>query len=103
MEKRFFAGIDRATKDAWPLATSVDLRVPNREGDGPPPGFKLVCRYNDRLMRLVCHHRTAACRFAEVIHLLRSPTSLVAPRILLAALLGGGGKDGMLTNGAPAA
>lgn len=86
---RFHAALNRTVQDAWAMATSVDLQVRERKGDPAPPGFAITARYMEQLMKAVCHTPAAARRFAEVIHLLRSPASLLAPSIALPVIASG--------------
>ncbi len=105
LSERFFTALDRTVRDAWSLATAIDLCVPEHQGDAPPLGFSMTTLYMDQLMKLVCHHRPAARTFAEVIHLLKPPSSLIAPKIAVPAVMTGvfgwSSKDGR-GNGRPA-
>ena len=87
LPERFHGGLDRAAQAAWLLATSVDLQVPGHRGSPPPAGFGIVTFYMDRLMKVAPHHNPTARRFAEVLHLVRAPSSLMTPGILLPALM----------------
>jgi 2-polyprenyl-6-methoxyphenol hydroxylase-like FAD-dependent oxidoreductase len=87
LPERFYVALDRVVKGAWTLATSVDLQVKGHVGSPPPPGFSVMTFYMDRLMQLVPRHYPTARRFAKVLHLLRPPSSLVAPSVLAQVLL----------------
>ncbi|MEZ4426412.1 MAG: FAD-dependent monooxygenase [Nannocystaceae bacterium] len=71
------------------LAVAEDFRWPGTEGRRPP-GVGLVHRYLDRVIRSA-HRRVASTRVLfEVLHMLRSPATVVRPDVLAAALLLGG-------------
>ena len=86
LPERFFTAMDAAARNAWTLATTMDFKVPNYQGPPQPKGFKLITSYMERINKLVLFHGPTARRFAEVLHLLRSPNSLVHPRVLARAL-----------------
>jgi 2-polyprenyl-6-methoxyphenol hydroxylase-like FAD-dependent oxidoreductase len=90
LPERFHKALDRAVQAPWMLATSVDLQVPQRRGSPAPAGFGVMSFYMDQLMRLAPRHNPTARRFAEVLHLVRHPMSLMSPRILVPALLARG-------------
>jgi flavin-dependent dehydrogenase len=88
LSQRFHGALNRVVQGPWVLATTVDLQSPERLGDPAPAGFPLVRSYMEQLMKVVSHYRPAARRFAEVLQLMRSPNSLVAPHILVPTLAG---------------
>jgi 2-polyprenyl-6-methoxyphenol hydroxylase-like FAD-dependent oxidoreductase len=78
--QRRLAAINEAP---WLLATSQDLRY--REVVGARPGRKtrFMHRYIDHVMRLATRHAGVRQRFLEVNHMLRKPSALFHPAVLL--------------------
>lgn len=82
---RFQKRLAKANTRPWLLATGEDYRY--TEAEGPPPGrlAGLIHRYLDRVVALAARSPSVRRRFVEVIHLVRSPASLFAPRLLARA------------------
>jgi 2-polyprenyl-6-methoxyphenol hydroxylase-like FAD-dependent oxidoreductase len=85
LAERFQKLLARANTHPWLLATGTDYRY--REVEGPPPGWttRMSHRYLDRVIALTTHSRSVRKKFAEVIHLIRSPASLFTPDVLIRA------------------
>jgi 2-polyprenyl-6-methoxyphenol hydroxylase-like FAD-dependent oxidoreductase len=71
----------------WLLATGEDFRWENTEGIRPGRATRLMQIYIDRVIKLACRDRRVSRAFIEVAHLLRPPTSLFYPGILVPALI----------------
>jgi flavin-dependent dehydrogenase len=87
VEGRFQKALAAANQRPWLLATGEDYRY--REAEGPPPGWptRLTHRYLDRVFALAARTPAVRQRLMEVIHLVRPPSSLFAPSVLLRAML----------------
>jgi hypothetical protein len=84
---RFQQDLARAQSTAWLLATGEDFRHPTTEGRRRTPGVWLLHRYIDRLQLAATHSPAVHKALIEVLNLLRPPASLVAPELLLRAML----------------
>ncbi len=86
---RFQRRLAKANARPWLLATGEDYRF--AEAEGPPPGLvvRLAHRYLDRVTALATRDPAVRHRFVEVVHLVRSPASLVAPGVVARAVLAG--------------
>ncbi|MEX2208240.1 MAG: FAD-dependent monooxygenase [Myxococcota bacterium] len=73
------------TDRPWLLAIGEDFRSPKAEGVRPA-WMPALCWYTARVHELTWRDRFAAQRFLEVMHLVRPPSALFHPRILLRAL-----------------
>ncbi|MFY0523455.1 FAD-dependent oxidoreductase [Archangium gephyra] len=69
----------------WTMATTGDLRFPEVEGKRPP-GFGLTNWYGDRFQRLAARDPEALKTFMRVMHMVASPATMGAPRMVLKAL-----------------
>jgi 2-polyprenyl-6-methoxyphenol hydroxylase-like FAD-dependent oxidoreductase len=73
----------KAVAGAWMLATSYDYRVPGCDG-GPAPFYqRMMHKHIERVLKLVTKDVYAASTMASVLHLVKPPTALIAPRMLL--------------------
>lgn len=88
---RFFRRAADLVADAWRLAAVGDLRYPQVEGEREP-WSKLISWYATKIHRAAAHDRRVHGEFLNVFNLLRSPTSLLRPDILLRVLLGNLGR-----------
>jgi hypothetical protein len=81
--RAFQRRLARANSIPWQLSTSSDYRYPGVEG--PPPGWmtRLMNRYVDQVIRLSTRHQGVRQRVLEVMHLLRPPSALLSPRMLV--------------------
>ncbi|MEH6374735.1 hypothetical protein V7793_10435 [Streptomyces sp. KLMMK] len=76
---RFHRALARVNDWAWLLATTPDLRWPGIRGPHPTPFHRAVGRYIDHVMSSATHDQKTQQALREVLHLLRSPASLIAP------------------------
>ncbi|MFO0798261.1 MAG: FAD-dependent monooxygenase [Gemmataceae bacterium] len=83
---RFQRRLAKANTRPWLLATGEDYRF--AEAEGPPPGLvvRLAHRYLDHVTALAARDPVVRRRFVEVVHLVRSPLSLLAPSVLARTL-----------------
>ena len=70
----------------WTLASGEDLRLPEAEGDRPGRLTNVMYWYSDRFRELLPHDQKAMRAFVEVTHLLKPPTALFQPRLVLGVL-----------------
>jgi hypothetical protein len=73
------------TDRPWLLATSEDFRSPKAVGVRPA-WMPLLGWYTARVHELTWRDRFTAKRFLEVMHLVRPPSALFHPYIVLRAL-----------------
>jgi 2-polyprenyl-6-methoxyphenol hydroxylase-like FAD-dependent oxidoreductase len=64
----------------WAMATGEDFRFPEIEGRRPP-GSGALAWYLDRVQQLAPRDMEVLTTFVHVMHLLKPPTALLAPRI----------------------
>lgn len=83
----FFRAQGKFLRDAWSLATGVDFRWPQTIGDRPGRD-RFLSPYFERLLRISLTDDHVRRRLVEVLHLLRSPASLMDPAILARAAFG---------------
>jgi 2-polyprenyl-6-methoxyphenol hydroxylase-like FAD-dependent oxidoreductase len=88
LARRAHRALARTTAAVWLLATGEDLRYPTTEGARPSLLTRLMHRYFNRLGRVATGNRTVNAAFLEVANLVRPPTSLFRPRVLLPTLRG---------------
>ena len=90
LARRFQTRLARMNRRPWLIATGEDYRY--SEVDGPPPGrtIGLAHRYLDRVIAAATWSPRVRRKFTEVIHLIRSPMSLLAPDVLSRAALARG-------------
>ncbi len=85
---RFFRAAAKAIEPAWRMSAGGDLRLP--EIEGPRPLItKLINRYIGRLHRVAVHDKVVSGTFRSVGGLIKPPSAVLSPRILLRVLLGG--------------
>jgi 2-polyprenyl-6-methoxyphenol hydroxylase-like FAD-dependent oxidoreductase len=82
--------VTQAAGTAWQLAVGDDLRHPAVVGPRLSVAARLQHAYADRVMRTAVADPAVARSLVDVMALARPTTSLVRPRILVAALLGTG-------------
>ncbi len=70
----------------WMMATSDDFRWSTTEGGKPDLMTRLMHKYLDRVMWLAGENPEVYKAFAEVLHLLKPPTTLFYPGILARVL-----------------
>jgi 2-polyprenyl-6-methoxyphenol hydroxylase-like FAD-dependent oxidoreductase len=77
----------QVTDRPWLLAIEEDFRSPRAEGVRPA-WMPALCWYVSKVHALTWRDPFAAKRFLEVMHLVRPPTALFHPRVVVRALLG---------------
>jgi 2-polyprenyl-6-methoxyphenol hydroxylase-like FAD-dependent oxidoreductase len=81
----YFQRVARVIAIPWQLAVGEDFRWPEAEGV-KPAGAALVHRYTDMINRASHYDPVVGRAFLDVLNLLKPPTSLFAPKILLRAM-----------------
>lgn len=104
LPRRFFTKASKLLRIPWTMGTSEDLRLPEVEGPRPP-GIGLLYWYGDRFQRLTAVDDESIRTFIQVMHMLKPPTAMFSPRLLLKALArrpaGEALNKGPLLRGAP--
>ncbi len=85
LSRRYFERARRILQVPWSLAASEDLRLPEVRGPRPP-GSRALQWYRDRVHRLTARDEDLVRTFMQVIHMLKPPSALFAPRLLLKVL-----------------
>jgi 2-polyprenyl-6-methoxyphenol hydroxylase-like FAD-dependent oxidoreductase len=85
---RFRQAVAKTSGTIWVLATGEDLRYPTTQGARASLLTRLFHRYVDRMMEVATERPYVSHAFLEVLHLLRPPTVLFRPSVLLPTLLG---------------
>ncbi len=85
LARRFQRRLARGNADPWLLSTGEDLRFPTTTGMHVTAVTRLQHRYLDRVGIAALRDPAIADSFVQVIGMLARPTSLFAPRILVAA------------------
>ena len=75
----------RAVAAPWLLAIGQDARFPQTIGGRQGPVDRMIGAYLDRLTWLAAHDEVVRMAQLQVFHLLRRPSTLFAPRLLLRA------------------
>ncbi|MDT7844572.1 NAD(P)/FAD-dependent oxidoreductase [Streptomyces justiciae] len=88
LARRVQKAVARPVGAAWDLATGQDVFYPGATEDGPTGRDRLVAAYVDRLMYTATGNGRIARRVTDVTSLERRAEVLLAPSVLLAALVG---------------
>jgi len=83
--RQFQKAIARTVNVAWLFTTSEDFRYPETEGKRPL-GMGFFHWYSRRLLEAAVDTPRLALSFYQVIHMLKPPMALFAPRVLAAVL-----------------
>lgn len=83
--RRFQKAVAQTVSAAWMFTTSEDFRYPATEGKRPV-GIALFQWYTRRLLEAAAESPRLALRFYHVMHMLKPPVTLFAPRVLAAVL-----------------
>jgi 2-polyprenyl-6-methoxyphenol hydroxylase-like FAD-dependent oxidoreductase len=83
---RFQKRLAKATSIPWLMATGEDLRYPLTEGQRPGFATRLVQKYIDQVQVVMPHDTAVATTFFEVTNLLKPPTALFQPSIIIKTL-----------------
>lgn len=86
--KAFFNSAARITEGPWSIATGADFLHPRVEGQRPP-GAALRNWYLDRVLKATGRDPRVSTCFFEIIHLLRKPSALFRPDLLVRVLFAG--------------
>jgi 2-polyprenyl-6-methoxyphenol hydroxylase-like FAD-dependent oxidoreductase len=70
----------------WLMATGEDFRWPTTQGGTPDRRTRLMHKYMDHVIMLSVRSPSTFKVFVEVVHMVRPPTALFQPRILLRVL-----------------
>jgi 2-polyprenyl-6-methoxyphenol hydroxylase-like FAD-dependent oxidoreductase len=82
---RYYPRVSKLLKLPWSMGTSEDLRLPEVEGSRQP-GMGLLYWYGDHFQRLTAVDDEAIRTFVQVMHMLKPPTAMFSPRLLLKTL-----------------
>ncbi|MFI9829268.1 FAD-dependent oxidoreductase [Streptomyces sp. NPDC051913] len=88
LSRRVQKAVARPVGAAWDLATGQDVFYPGATESGPTGRDRLVAAYVDRLMYAATGNGRIARRVTDVTSLERRAEVLLAPSVLLAALVG---------------
>lgn len=88
LARRFYRAAARIVAPAWQLNAGGDLALPEIAGRRPL-SLRLTNRYVARLQRIAEHDPVVASAFLRVAGLLEPPSSMMTPRILAKAVVGG--------------
>ena len=83
MAKKFQKHLAKVNSIPWELATGEDYRYRTTEGGSPNFITRLMHAYMDRLLPLTNYNVPVRLTLLEVFHLLRSPTALLHPGIII--------------------
>lgn len=86
LARRYFAGSGQLLKGAWAMAALEDLRLPELEGVRPL-GSGLMSWYGERFQRLTTMDDEAVQTFMQVMHMVKPPTAMFSPRLVLKTLI----------------
>ena len=84
--RRFQRRLAQANRTPWILATGEDFRWPTTVGGSPDLWTRLAHRYVDLVLESIVSDQHVARTFFGVLHLLKSPISLLQPQLLLRVL-----------------
>jgi 2-polyprenyl-6-methoxyphenol hydroxylase-like FAD-dependent oxidoreductase len=87
LPRRYFERAGGLLKGAWAMATTEDLRLPEVEGERPL-GSGVLGWYGEKFQRLTAKDDEAIRTFMQVMHMLKPPTAMFSPRLVLKALAG---------------
>ncbi|MDT7717973.1 MAG: hypothetical protein QOH09_3965 [Pseudonocardiales bacterium] len=85
LARRFQRRLARRNSDPWLLSTGEDLRYPTTTGARVTAATRLQHRYLNRVVAATTQDPAIADTYTQVIGLIARPTSLFAPRIMIAA------------------
>ena len=86
LAQRVQKALAKVSATPWTMASGEDLRLPEAEGDRPGRLNRLLYGYSDAFRQLLPHDQRAMRTFVEVTHLLKPPTALFHPGIVLGVL-----------------
>jgi hypothetical protein len=83
---RFQKKLGRVVATPWLLAIGEDYRYPTTEGAKPPLATRVLRPYLDQVLVTAAEHPNAHRAFLQVVHLVKSPTTLLHISILAPVL-----------------
>ncbi len=86
LASRFQKGLGKLTATPWQLATGADFRYAETEGGHVDRAMRLRWRYGDTVRELSQDNPQIFQTFIEVAHLLKPPSALFKPSIIVQAL-----------------
>jgi 2-polyprenyl-6-methoxyphenol hydroxylase-like FAD-dependent oxidoreductase len=86
LAQRFQRKLVKVNATPWMMATGEDLRWATTQGGQPAGSYRLMHWYLDRVRLLTTENPNALKAFMEVLHLLKPPTTLFRPDILVQVL-----------------
>jgi 2-polyprenyl-6-methoxyphenol hydroxylase-like FAD-dependent oxidoreductase len=87
--KAFFRDVGKVVDIPWQLAVGGDLAIDRVPGHRPLP-LRIVNAYVARILRAAPRDAVVSAAFQSVVHMVKQPASLFAPRLLWRVLLKGG-------------
>ena len=86
LAQRFQTKLAKVIATPWMLATSEDFRVRQTKGQTAGGGIRLMHWYMNGVMRLSTEDTKVCLVLLEVMHMLKQPTALLRPSILIQIL-----------------
>lgn len=86
LSRRFQKELAKVNSAPWLLATGEDFRFPQTDGGSPNLFTRLMHGYMDQIVCLTTRDKDVRQILLETFHMLRKPTSLFKPRIILKVL-----------------
>ncbi len=86
LARRYFEGAGSMLKGVWAMSTTEDLRLPELDGVRPM-GSGLASWYGERFQRLTTKDDEAIQTFMQVMHMIKPPTAMFSPRLVLKTLM----------------
>jgi 2-polyprenyl-6-methoxyphenol hydroxylase-like FAD-dependent oxidoreductase len=86
--RRAQRAIARTAQDAWLQSTATDVRFPGAVGPAPTAVDRLMNRYQDRVLRAANSRAEMVEQLAAIFTLSAPLTRLMAPHLVLGAMLG---------------
>lgn len=88
--RAFFRDVAKVVDIPWQLAVGGDLAIDSVPGHRPLP-LRIVNAYVARILRAAPRDAVVSAAFQTVVHMVKPPSSLFAPAVLLRVMLKGGG------------
>jgi 2-polyprenyl-6-methoxyphenol hydroxylase-like FAD-dependent oxidoreductase len=85
LSRRYFERAGHIIQMPWSMAAGEDLKLPEVEGKRPF-GNGVLQWYGDRFQRLTSSDSEAVQTFMEVMHMLKPPTAMFSPRLVMKVL-----------------
>ena len=87
LSRHFQKQLAQINETPWLMATSDDLRWSTTIGAKPDFKMRIMHKYIEKVISTACHNNHVHQTFVEVAHMLKPPTALFAPKVLLKVLL----------------